>query len=59
MGRCNRPNTTSKGCLWLRCVLSGEVALLEAIEIDIVGVVPAVVAAAVVVAAVLAVKERK
>jgi hypothetical protein len=40
-------------------VLSGEVALLEAIEIDIVGVVPAVVAAAVVVAAVLAVKERK
>ncbi len=60
MGRCNRPNTTSnKGCLWLRCVLSGEVALLEAIEIDIVRVVPAVVAAAVVVAAVLAVKERK
>jgi hypothetical protein len=25
MGRWNRPNTTSKGCLWLRCVLSGGV----------------------------------
>ena len=23
LGRCNRPNTKSKGCLWLRCVLSG------------------------------------
>jgi hypothetical protein len=44
------------GC---RLMCLAEVALLEAIEIDIVGVVPAVVAAAVVVAAVLAVKERK
>jgi hypothetical protein len=23
LGRCNRPNTTSKGRHWLRCVLSG------------------------------------
>jgi hypothetical protein len=27
LGRCNRPNTTSKGCLWLRCVLYGLVVI--------------------------------